>query len=70
MIRAKLIFTKTKVMQQRPPQESDNALKKTTLPTILVSYILSNLFRHFGLPDKGVGYQKCQASSPDGHLIF
>ena len=31
---------------------------------------MSNLLRHFGLPDMGVDYQKFQAGSPDGYLDF
>ena len=42
----------------------------TNLPKILVSYIQNALLRHFGLPDMDVGYQKCQAVSPDGCLDF
>ena len=35
-----------------------------------MSYIQNNLVTNFGLPDVGVGYQKCQAGSPNGYLDF
>ena len=38
---------------------------------LLASYnIQNNLLRPFWIPDKDVGYQKCQAGSPDGDIDF